>query len=173
MGVEVSDRDDPTEGGRWILVNGRRWRATDPTIPDPLRQELVNALMAGRRAVAAAHRTDDVSAEKVARAMVDDAKVALGERGEPWWGPPSEEGRRLRAQAAIRALSGGRAPGGTICPSDVARAIGGSEWRSLMELVRDEVRALAQRDVVTVSQGGETLDPSQQWAGPIRVRRTG
>ena len=173
MGAESSDRGDATEGGRWIVVNGRRWRATDPGIPEPLRQELVNALMAGRRAVAAAHRIDDDRAEKLARAAVNDAKVALGERGEPWWEPPSEEGWRARAQATIRALAGGRAPDGTICPSDVARAIGGSEWRSLMATVRDEVRNLARRDIVTVSQRGTTLDPAEQWKGPIRVRRTG
>lgn len=171
MGAEASD--DPTEGGRWIVVNGRRWRATDPAIPDTFRQELVNALMAGRRAVAAAHRNDDELAEKLARAAVNDAKVALGERGEPWWEPPSEEGRRLRTQATIRALAGGRAPDSTICPSDVARAIGGSEWRSLMAMVREEVRDLAQRDIVTVSQRGKTLDPAQQWEGPVRVRLSG
>lgn len=166
--------NDPTEGGRWIILNGRRWRATDPAIPDPLRQELVNALMAGRRAVAAAHRDDDDgAAEQAARAAVGDAKVALGERGEPWWEAPSDEGQRLRAQATIRALAGGRAPEGTICPSDVARAIGGSTWRSLMEMVREEARDLARRDVVSVTQRGKTLDPAEPWTGPIRIRRIG
>ena len=74
---------DPTEGGRWIVLDGRRWRATDPSIPQSLRQELVNNLMAARRGVGSARRAGDDAAERLARAQVDDAKVALGERGEP------------------------------------------------------------------------------------------
>ena len=121
MTAEAAAQVDPTEGGRWIVIDGRRWRATDPSIPEPLRQELVNNLMAARRGVGSARRAGDDAAERLARAQVDDAKFALGERGEPWWEPPSEGGRRRRARATVRALSGGRAPDRTICPSDVAR----------------------------------------------------
>lgn len=49
MTAEAAAQVDPTEGGRWIVIDGRRWRATDPSIPEPLRQELVNNLMAARR----------------------------------------------------------------------------------------------------------------------------
>jgi hypothetical protein len=41
--------------------------------------------MAARRAIAAAKRDEDVTAEKAARARVHQAKLALGERGPVWW----------------------------------------------------------------------------------------
>jgi hypothetical protein len=41
--------------------------------------------MAARRAIAAARRDDDVTAERAARAKVHQAKLALGERGPVWW----------------------------------------------------------------------------------------
>lgn len=171
--VAAGSDDDRTEGGRWIVVNGRRWRATDPSIPDPFRQELVNALMAARRSVGAARRNQDEAAEKAARAHVQRAKVALGERGEPWWDPPSEAGLEQRIRATACALAFHRAPDRTICPSDVARAIGGSGWRSLMSGVRSAVRDLASAGVVEVTQRGVVLDPSGPWRGPIRVRHRG
>ena len=156
-----------------IVVDGRRWRATDPTIPEALRSELVHALMAARRAVGTAGRNDDQAAEKLARCHVNDAKVALGERGEPWWEPPSDEGLRRRTQATVRALVEGRAPDRTICPSDVARTIGGSTWRALMPMVRSEVRDLALRNMVEVRQRGKVVDPQTEWTGPIRIGRPG
>lgn len=67
-------------------MRGRLWRRSDPGIPAARRAELVGALMDARRAVAAARRGDDPAAERVARARVDAAKVALGERGPVWWG---------------------------------------------------------------------------------------
>lgn len=86
----MADDDGPerTPDGRYIVVNGRRWRASDPGLPDERRQELVNELMDARRAVGQAKRADDAAAEKAARARVNDAKVALGERGTPWWIEP-------------------------------------------------------------------------------------
>ena len=41
--------------------------------------------MAARRAVGTALRADDATAVKAARARVDAAKIALGERGPVWW----------------------------------------------------------------------------------------
>lgn len=41
--------------------------------------------MAARRAVRDAHRREDGEAETRAHADVDEAKVALGERGPVWW----------------------------------------------------------------------------------------
>ena len=40
-----------TPDGRYIVVGGRRWRASDTGIPDNLRSELVGELMRARRAV--------------------------------------------------------------------------------------------------------------------------
>ena len=71
-----------TSDGRYILVGGRRWRATDPMIPPERATELRSALMAWRREVRATRGTE---AEPLARAGVQAAKVALGERGRPWW----------------------------------------------------------------------------------------
>jgi len=34
-----------------MLMDARRWRMSDPSIPDNLRQELVNELMSARRGV--------------------------------------------------------------------------------------------------------------------------
>lgn len=70
---------------RYITVDGRRWRRADPGLDEPVRQVLVDELMAARRAVGAALRRGDRAAERAARSRVQRAKVALGERGTPWW----------------------------------------------------------------------------------------
>ena len=153
-----------------IENDGRRWRATDPGIPDRFRAELVHELMAARRAVAAAKRKEDADDERDARARVQDAKVALGERGAPWWETPSPDEQRTRIEATTLALARHRAPDGTICPSDVARAIGGPEWRALMDPVRDVVRTLVDEDAVTVEQRRQVVPKGRTWKGPIRIR---
>ncbi|HMJ75017.1 MAG TPA: DUF3253 domain-containing protein [Iamia sp.] len=156
------DGRERTSDGRHIVVDGRRWRATDPSIPDPLRKELVAELMAARRAV----RSDPESA----RPRVQDAKVALGERGDPWWDEPSDAARRTRLAATVRTLARHRAPDGTTCPSDAARAVGGESWRDLMDLTRDVATGLARAGEVEITQGGEVIDPDEGWTGPIRLR---
>src|SRR5690625_2870384 len=125
--------DGPTEDGRYIVINGRAWRASDPAIPDTLRQELVNELMAARRAVN--------DRQPTARARVNDAKVALGERGRAWWEPHEPEHLRLRARSAMLALLRSR-DGATISPSEVARVVGGKQWRQQLDLVRHVAREL-------------------------------
>jgi hypothetical protein len=85
------------------LIKGRRWRVSDPRIPEDLRQTLVNELMAARRAVRDAEGDDD---ERAARARVQDAKVALGERGVCWWlAAPDPEAVAERIRCAHRAMS--------------------------------------------------------------------
>jgi hypothetical protein len=81
-----------TEDGRYVVVDGRRWRATDPAIPEGRRDELTRTLMAWRREV---RRTKGTDLEAAARAGVQAAKVALGERGTPWW-EQSDDERRAR-----------------------------------------------------------------------------
>ena len=95
-----------TPDGRHVVVDGRRWRASDPSLPEPLRTELVAELMAARRAVRAAG--DDEAAERAARDRVQDAKVALGERGPVWWEPVTPDEVAARETAAARALGRGR-----------------------------------------------------------------
>jgi hypothetical protein len=157
-----------TPDGRYLVVGGRRWRASDPGIPDPLRTELVAELMAARRAV------KDAAGEEVAtaaaRRRVQDAKVALGERGEAWWEPGTEEGRRERLASAVRALLRHRKPESTICPSDAARVTGGEGWRELMDAARAVAAALAADGVVEVRQHGERVDPATA-TGALRLAR--
>ena len=89
-----------TEDGRYVVIDGRRWRATDPELPADVATVLRTQLMSARRAVGAALRAGDEDAEKAARARVQVAKVALGERGTPWWEQTSEE-RRARWEAGL------------------------------------------------------------------------
>ena len=149
-----------TADGRYVVVGGRRWRATDPQVPEALRAELVAELMSARRAVR--------SEGDAARHRVQDAKVALGERGEPWWEEPSDEGRRERMTATVRTLLRHR-PEGTICPSDVARVVGGSTWRPLTPVARALAHDLAEQEVVQVLQRGEPV--GREARGPVRIGR--
>jgi hypothetical protein len=167
--VTSPEQPERTPDGRWIVVGGRRWRASDPSIPEALRQELVDALMAARRAVGIATRAGDDDAVAAARARVQAAKVALGERGRPWWEPPTEQSQRERLEGAIVALVDHRGPDRTICPSDAARAVGGEGWRALMDEARAVARRLARDGRVELRQRGEVLDPDGTWRGPIRI----
>lgn len=74
-----------TPDGRYFVVRGRLWRCSNPALAPGERQRLVDDLMAARAAVGRALRTGDTPAEKDARARVHAAKLALGERGPPWW----------------------------------------------------------------------------------------
>ncbi|MCD2322586.1 hypothetical protein LQ953_00975 [Sphingomonas sp. IC-56] len=71
---------------------------SDPALPAERREQLVAELMTARRAVGAARKTSDPVAEAQARAAVDAAKIALGERGPPWWddGAPDYNRRLAR-----------------------------------------------------------------------------
>jgi len=88
----MSDPPELTPDGRYLVIDGRRWRASDPAIPEDRRKELTRVLMAWRREVRRARGTDG---ERAARAGVQAAKVALGERGTPWW-EQSDDERRAR-----------------------------------------------------------------------------
>jgi hypothetical protein len=41
-----------TSDGRYVVIDGRRWRATDPLVPDDVAAVLRSELMSARRAVA-------------------------------------------------------------------------------------------------------------------------
>lgn len=76
--------------------------------------------------------------------------------------------RRLRA--AIRALAAHRGPDSSTCPSDAARAVGGENWRELMDTARELARELARAGEVDITQRGEVVDPEGDWRGPVRIR---
>ncbi len=88
-----------TPDGRYFVVRDRLWRRANPALSDADRTALVQQLMSARRAVGAARRASDVVAERAARAAVDAAKRALGERGPVWWtdGAPDYNRRIVRA----------------------------------------------------------------------------
>jgi hypothetical protein len=145
---------------RYVEIDGRRWRATDPMLPEERRRELVHELMAARRAVGAAKRGGDAEAERAARARVHAAKVALGERGPRWWD---------RIERRIVELVEARGPEKTICPSEVARDLaGGEDFRPLMPHVREAAAELAERGAISVTQRGEPVD-ARTARGPIRL----
>lgn len=74
-----------TPDGRYFVVRGRLWRCANPNLKGAQRAAFVTELTSARRAKQAALRTGDVAAREVARARVDAAKIALGERGPVWW----------------------------------------------------------------------------------------
>ena len=153
---------------RYLTINGRRWRRSDPAIPEKLRAELVAELMDARRAVGAGQRAGDDVATKQARARVQDAKVALGERGRAWWEERDEAALAQRAMAAAATLLRHRG-GSTICPSDVARVVGGEHWRSAMGIVREAINHAAADGVLVVRQKGEDVVDPTATRGPVRV----
>lgn len=87
-----------TTDNRYLVVRGRLWRRSDPRLSQQERARLVGELMTARRAVSVALRSGDAEALGVARAGVQAAKVALGERGPVWWddGAPDYTRRMAR-----------------------------------------------------------------------------
>ena len=72
-----------TPDGRYFIVRGRLWRASNPALTEARRQDLVNELMSARAAVRTALKSGDGLA--AARRRVHETKIALGERGPVWW----------------------------------------------------------------------------------------
>lgn len=75
--------------------------------------------------------------------------------------------------ATLLALCARRAtarPGGSICPSEVARALWPEDWRAKMEAVRAVGRALAREGAIEITQGGCVMDPERPTRGAIRYR---
>ena len=73
-------------------------------------------------------------------------------------------------ERTILELLAARKDGATICPSDAARAVGGDEWRDLMQPARDAAGRLVEADEVDITQGGRVVDLASA-KGPIRIRR--
>jgi hypothetical protein len=78
-------------------------------------------------------------------------------------------------EAALLSLIAQRGPQASACPSEVARALSPAAWRTLMPRVRQVAGQLAQRGLLDISQGGQSVSattlPNGPWKGPIRVRR--
>jgi hypothetical protein len=81
----------PTPDRRYFVVRGRLWRLSNPFFAADIHEQLVKELMSARRGVSIAA----TSKERVAaRARVDAAKRALGERGDVWWNDGSPDYNR-------------------------------------------------------------------------------
>jgi len=87
-----------TPDGRYLVVRGRLWRATNPHLDPAQREALVKQLMDARREVKAALRAKDPQRLAAARASVDAAKVGLGERGPVWWTDGARDFNRVLAR---------------------------------------------------------------------------
>ncbi len=99
-GVVREPTGSPSEDEKWLVVDGRRWRRTDPAIPDDVLARLKSHLGRGRSGA----RTAGSEAELAAtRHRTQLAKVGLGERGTPWW-EQTDSQRRDRWESALREL---------------------------------------------------------------------
>ncbi|MET7408453.1 hypothetical protein [Streptomyces parvulus] len=98
--MEADQSPERTPDGHFVVVRGRKWRATDPSIPEEPAARLRSHLMSARRAVRDALDQSDARAEAAARARVNRAKIALGERGTPWW-EQSDRARRERWEGGL------------------------------------------------------------------------
>ena len=68
----------------------------NPSLPEPTRLALVKELMTARRGVKDALAAGNEQDLARARRAVHAAKVALGERGAPWWGADEPDLNRRR-----------------------------------------------------------------------------
>jgi uncharacterized protein DUF3253 len=93
----------------------------------------------------------------------------MGKREEPGIGPSEAKGD---VRATALALLSSRAPGATICPSEVARAIasggGHADWRTGMPAVHEAIDAMAAEGLVRLTWKGEAMAARE---GPYRIGR--
>jgi hypothetical protein len=74
-----------TPDGRYIVIQGRLWRAANPSLPAEAKVRHMRDLLNGRRALKGAKTAGDEAAIAVARAVIREAEIGLGERGAVWW----------------------------------------------------------------------------------------
>jgi hypothetical protein len=84
---------------------------------------------------------------------------------------PGEADRAL--EVAILSLLAERGPDKTICPSEVAKLVGGKQarrdWEGLMEPAREAARRLVAAGRIVITQKGQVVEPRTA-KGPIRLR---
>ena len=97
IGGMADPTDSPTDDEKWLVVDGRRWRRTDPAIPADELARLKSHLGRDRSGVRTARDEAELAAT---RHRTQLAKVGLGERGTPWWEQTDAE-RRERWESAL------------------------------------------------------------------------
>lgn len=81
---------------------------------------------------------------------------------------PVKKAVSAKARAAVLSLLAKRALAGSVCPSEVARAIGSTEnWREAMPEVHAAVDDLLAESLISLSWKGK---PLAQRDGPYRIR---
>lgn len=78
-------------------------------------------------------------------------------------------------ERCIVALLNDRAATASVCPSEVARAVGderGENWRDLMSATRDVAVRMALSGRLLITRNGQRLDARDLGRGPIRLRRS-
>jgi len=78
------------------------------------------------------------------------------------------EARKISSK--IEELLSERGEGKSICPSEVARALGGDTWREVMDAVREVAATRAESGDLKVTRKGRTVDARNR-GGPIRLSR--
>ncbi len=81
-------------------------------------------------------------------------------------------GDRNRIETEMLTLAAARGPGKTICPSEVARAIGGPHpdgWGPLMTPIRKVAVALMKEGRIVITRKGRPVDPDD-FRGVYRLR---
>jgi hypothetical protein len=74
-----------TLDGRYFVERGQLFRRSNPALDAEQRKQLTFELIAARSAALHARRRGDAVAEAAAQARIETAKIALGQRGAPWW----------------------------------------------------------------------------------------
>ncbi len=181
-----------TPDGRYRVVNGRLQRCPNPALDEIENAGLQRELMLAREALQQARNTEvDLTP---LRRRINQTRRKLGLRGRVWWIGDSTDyhrkpvvdtpyanwyaaipksGQRPTSNAIRDELlrqAQARYPK-TICPSEVARAFSSdeSEWRSLMETVREQARLMAAQGSIDVVQRG-VVSATAGWYGPVRFR---
>jgi hypothetical protein len=87
-----------TPDGRYIVIQGRLWRAANPSLPAEAKVRHTRELLNGRRALKAAKLSGDENAIAAARKIIAGAQVGLGERGKVWWKDGAPDLNRMLAK---------------------------------------------------------------------------
>ncbi|TSI14928.1 biopolymer transporter Tol [Brevibacterium aurantiacum] len=92
-----------SDAQKWMVIKGRKWRRTDPELPEEMVAELKSHLGTARNAVRTAQKTGTDEEVSAARNRVSIAKHGLGERGDYWW--QMDVGQRIaRAEESLDRL---------------------------------------------------------------------
>ena len=87
-----------TPDGRYLVIQGRLWRAPNPSLPVQAKVKYMRDLLNARRALKSAKGSGEEEAISAARRLVARAQVGLGERGPVWWNDGAADFNRVLAK---------------------------------------------------------------------------